>query len=260
VIIALEVLMFVELRSLVAVWNTNDVTAAVVLSTWFGIVAYLHSAAFRKGIRRLVRDIRKKVLVDILLILIGTLLFTWGFSWDSVFFIDLFIAFLFFEWDSRVLTIGALLSLAIGPFLLLGGAEASAEQMAVYAYYFLVMAVVLQIIEFQREPRTDKIDTPLRSAPGHSVRSPERDHPVELTPPPIVLEAMMPPRPIFTIESPTPPRESAHEPLRIPPLPGTVPKIRTVVAHPGVTAADESNKSTVHKRLKFDGIVESKKV
>jgi hypothetical protein len=60
----------------------------------------------------------------------------------------LFLSFLLFEWDSRVIAFLALVSLASCPFLLILKKEAPAEQMAIYAYYFLVMTVVLQIIEY----------------------------------------------------------------------------------------------------------------
>jgi|WetSurMetagenome_2_1015567.scaffolds.fasta_scaffold26477_2 hypothetical protein len=69
----------------------------------------------------------------------------------------LFLSFLLFEWDSRVIAFLALISLASCPFLLILKKEAPAEQMAIYAYYFLVMTVVLQIIEYasHREKFTD---------------------------------------------------------------------------------------------------------
>mgnify|MGYP001619711074 CR=1 FL=1 len=56
----------------------------------------------------------------------------------------------------RVIAAGALVSLASCPFLLIVGEDSFAEQMAVYAYYFLVMTVVLQIIEFKRSPSPEQ--------------------------------------------------------------------------------------------------------
>ncbi|MDD4902601.1 MAG: hypothetical protein PHE24_05720 [Patescibacteria group bacterium] len=64
-----------------------------------------------------------------------------------------FISFLFFEWDARIVAFFALVSLACCPFLLIFKNETLAEQMAVYAYYFLIMTVVLQIVEYWSNPK-----------------------------------------------------------------------------------------------------------
>jgi len=71
---------------------------------------------------------------------------------ESVFFWLLFLAFLFFGWDARYTGALAILALTACPILLSLEWQAEAEQMAVYAYYLLVMTVVLQIIEFKRHP------------------------------------------------------------------------------------------------------------
>ena len=47
---------------------------------------------------------------------------------------------------------GAIVSLAACPVLLIAQQQSVAEQMAVYAYYFLVMTVALQIVEYKRHP------------------------------------------------------------------------------------------------------------
>ena len=71
---------------------------------------------------------------------------------ESVFFWLLFLSFLFFGWDSRYVGALAILALTTCPVLLSLDEEVLAEVMAVYAYYLLVMTVVLQIIEFKRHP------------------------------------------------------------------------------------------------------------
>jgi len=53
----------------------------------------------------------------------------------------------FFLWD---------LSLASCPFLLSFKKDELAEKMAVYAYFFLVMTVVLQIVEYRRDLKNEK--------------------------------------------------------------------------------------------------------
>lgn len=52
---------------------------------------------------------------------------------------------------SRLLAIPALFFLSLVPFLLLVKMDAQAEIYAVYAYYFLVMAVIRGIIEIRTE-------------------------------------------------------------------------------------------------------------
>ncbi len=68
----------------------------------------------------------------------------------------LFLAFAFYDWDNRIIGVMALISLASCPFLLHLKQDASAEQMAVYAFFFLTMVVTLQLIEYKRHPELFK--------------------------------------------------------------------------------------------------------
>lgn len=63
----------------------------------------------------------------------------------------LFLAFLIYRWDNRILGAMAILLLVACPILLALSQQAWAEQVAVWAYFLLVMTVVLQIVEFKRE-------------------------------------------------------------------------------------------------------------
>lgn len=65
----------------------------------------------------------------------------------------LFLMFLAYKWDSRIIAVLALISLVICPFLLIADKETVAEKIAIYAYYFLVMTVILQIMELVREKK-----------------------------------------------------------------------------------------------------------
>lgn len=76
--------------------------------------------------------------------------YLWGIS--SALLWLLFLSFLVYEWENRIIAFFALISLASCPFLLSFKQDAMAETMAVYAYFFLVMTVVLQIIEYKRHP------------------------------------------------------------------------------------------------------------
>lgn len=62
----------------------------------------------------------------------------------------LFLAFVFNKWDSMIMAVFALVSLGVCPILLIFKNELLAENFAIYAYYFLVLTVILQIIEYRR--------------------------------------------------------------------------------------------------------------
>jgi len=55
--------------------------------------------------------------------------------------------------QSRFLAVPALFFLALTPILLALGREARAEEFTVYAYYFLVMAVIRGIIEVREDEK-----------------------------------------------------------------------------------------------------------
>lgn len=92
--------------------------------------------------------ISKKYLTILLLVVFG--LIAWRFSWESAILWVVFLAFLIYRWESRLLAGAALIFLAICPFYLYYQYDDIAEQMAIYAYFLLVMFVVLEIIEFVR--------------------------------------------------------------------------------------------------------------
>ena len=58
--------------------------------------------------------------------------------------------------DSRISAGIALVFLATSPILLIFKKDAIAEQVAVFAYYFLVIVVITQIIELRRESKTHR--------------------------------------------------------------------------------------------------------
>jgi hypothetical protein len=68
----------------------------------------------------------------------------------------LFLAFAFYDWDNRVIGVMALISLTSCPFLLQFKQNDIAERVAVHAFFFLVMVVALQLIEYKRHPELFK--------------------------------------------------------------------------------------------------------
>jgi len=101
--------------------------------------------------KRVGAELRAKPLRGLIAIAIGVAMGLWlgpraGVLWF------LFCLFLVYEWENRVFGVAALLCLAACPVLLAVKQDARAEEVAVYAYFFLVMTVALQIVEFKRHP------------------------------------------------------------------------------------------------------------
>jgi hypothetical protein len=104
--------------------------------------------------KKIKKDLRKHPQGDFLIIAFILAWVLWGISAGLLWL--LFLAFAFYDWDNRVIGVMALFSLATCPFLLSFKQDALAEKVAVYAYFFLVMTVVLQIIEYKRHPNLFK--------------------------------------------------------------------------------------------------------
>ncbi len=72
-------------------------------------------------------------------------------EWAFLGFLIIAVIFYDFKIDSRFLILPALILLGYIPFLLIGSQKEIAENVAVYVYYFLVVGVVLQIIEYYKK-------------------------------------------------------------------------------------------------------------
>jgi len=55
--------------------------------------------------------------------------------------------------SSRYLAAGAIFFLILTPIFLVTGNNITADQLAIYAYYFLIMAVIMGIVELWREKK-----------------------------------------------------------------------------------------------------------
>jgi len=98
-----------------------------------------------------VKEIKTKRKRGVLALILAGLFFWWlGMSAGLLWL--LFLMFLLYGWENRIIGVMALICLVTCPFLLTFKQDAWAETMAVYAYFFLVMTVVLQIVEYKRHP------------------------------------------------------------------------------------------------------------
>jgi len=93
----------------------------------------------------------------------------------------LFFAFLIYNWESRIIVVGSLFYLFFCFIFLLFNQYGIAEKMAVQAFFLLIMSVVLQIVEYRRNPKlfiedddeAEEIDTSIETSIEAS-KSPRR--------------------------------------------------------------------------------------
>ena len=88
--------------------------------------------------------------LSILLLLFLTLVTI--FNFETAFFWTLFAAFVFFNINAKYTGQGAIALLILVPLLQALDRNAQAEQVAVYAYFLLVITVAVQLIELKRFP------------------------------------------------------------------------------------------------------------
>lgn len=93
---------------------------------------------------------------DFVILAIFFAVFNYFLDTESAVLWAIFLAFARFEWDNRIVGGVAIFWLATCPLMLYLQLDAAAEQFAVYAYFFLVMTVVLQIIEYFKYPNRFK--------------------------------------------------------------------------------------------------------
>lgn len=100
-------------------------------------------------------DIRDRIDVAMLFaaVLLG-IFFDWGIPEVIIF--AIFVGIILRPISSRYLALPALFFLSFTPILLVLDREKRAEEFAVYAYYFLVMAVIRGIIEVRSEESGNK--------------------------------------------------------------------------------------------------------
>lgn len=143
----LEIILLLIILGLLILWKfSGDIIIFLIL----GFILLLYgweSGVIRRALKKARQDILKEKLVTILLLIILILLLIWKFNTEAIVLWIIFCAFLFYSWDRRVVAGVALAFLISCPILLIFKKEAIAEQIAIYAYYFLAMTVVLKLIE-----------------------------------------------------------------------------------------------------------------
>lgn len=149
-ILALLLIIFFYLQP----YSTQVITYTFAM--YMMVILLLNKTFLREWLKKVIIDLRKEYLYSILILIVFVLLAIWRFDREAISFIILFLSFALYNWDSRVVAGGALVSLASCPILLILKQDSVAEQMAIYAYYFLAITVILQIIEYVRNPEDNK--------------------------------------------------------------------------------------------------------
>ena len=120
-----------------------------------GVIVFLMILSLSNRIKRFVSPIINHPYKTLVVIFIFWFL-EWRWGFEASFFISIFFLFLLFHWDYRILIAFALLFLLSCPFYLIFEKQFRAEQMAIYAYYFLFIGTVLALIEHWKESRNEE--------------------------------------------------------------------------------------------------------
>ncbi len=149
----LELLFLIVLAVISFMWSFTPEELLIAAIGYAVVVLSVNDSIIRQGLVKGAQDARRESLTSVLLMIALALMFIWNFGYTTIFFIFVFLAFAVYRWDSRIIATGAILSLASCPVLLILSQESTAETMAVYAYYFLIMTVALQILEYKSTAR-----------------------------------------------------------------------------------------------------------
>jgi len=114
-----------------------------------------------KNLKIIKKEIIKNKLYLILLALLFILLF-WLINFEAAFFISIFLLFFIMQWENRIFLVLVMFFLITSSVLLTLKKEILTEKMAIYAYYFLIMTVILQIIEYKKDASQNKFSIKLK--------------------------------------------------------------------------------------------------
>jgi len=100
--------------------------------------------------------VKRKLLSIVLLMVVAGVVYFAGVKAGILWF--LFLSFALYDWDNRIIGSFGIVSLISCPFLIQLNYEVYAENMAVNAWFFMVIFVALQMINFIRHPESVETD------------------------------------------------------------------------------------------------------
>ena len=117
----------------------------IALGIYALLVLILEDNFLARGLKNCGRDLKKNYLYAVLVFLGALLLFIWQINGIFIIFFTIFLFFLVYSWDSRLLVLAALASLLYCSAFLITKQDLLAEKMAAGAYYFLALAITLEL-------------------------------------------------------------------------------------------------------------------
>ena len=111
---------------------------------------------FLRVIENINADFRAHTVRTAIIFAILTTVFIFSENILLAFLVGTILAILFLGWDSRFFIGFALIFLIFCPFLLAFDKQAIAEKLAVYAYYLLVVGVIMQLIQHFKDEMAAK--------------------------------------------------------------------------------------------------------
>ncbi len=156
--IKLNAILLLVVLGLLLLWKFSVETIISVMVSSALLLYGWESGLIFKALMRAWKDILlRKKLQTVLLSIILSLLLLWQLSDGIIVFTTIFFIFLLYKWDIRIIVGASFIFLASCPVLVIYKRENIAELTAVYAYYFLLMVVILQVKEYLEESRKKKI-------------------------------------------------------------------------------------------------------
>lgn len=119
------------------------------------LIIFVFALFSHKAYEKLINKINPSIVLAVsFVVIIINMFFSprfYSLEWAFLAFLAITVVFYDFKIDSRFLILFGLVLLGFVPFLLLGAQNVIAETVAVYVYYFLVVGVALQIVEYYRK-------------------------------------------------------------------------------------------------------------
>lgn len=158
--IKLEIFLLLITAALSFIWNLNfKINVLVLFSFLILIIIEKQGNILLRGLMALGRDILSQKLSSLLLIIILSLLLVWSIDRELIIFLMIFLTWLLYGWQSRVIVFATFALLAVCPFLLTFKKYAAInEQIAVYGYYFLIITLVLQAVESYKDNKSKDLN------------------------------------------------------------------------------------------------------
>jgi len=146
----LESALFVVLVAFCAIWDFQLIYSTIAVTLFLIVVFGINDTLISRGIGSGIVDIRSRPLFLVFTLVMLVFFLILGITYETAAFLVAFLVFALYAWDYRIFAVCTVLALTGCIVLLILDIQSVAEQMAICAYYFLVMTIMLQFIEYGR--------------------------------------------------------------------------------------------------------------